>query len=417
MTPISLLFLLLLLAGGQTPKAETKEPAVAAPAKPSVAVSFERVNIRENDTVKLKLIIVNDADYDLTNTSLEVHSPLRLKWKAVSCDGQAFNPAKELSAQSQPLIPVKARATAKCDLELTTEPIINVGEFNILFVLGYQRLVGKNTETSIVTAEKTLKANLLGSESVAGVPLVLAGFIVPGLIFWIVVNFFGVSWKRDGFGDQMIYSVFVSLILVSIETWLGFVDLNQGISTGMLFRLGVGGLIPALIAGGADRAIRAYRQDQILKNQINDDDDALTVLGKLLALPAHATEAQPMIQLKSGARYVGSLGARTEMIRKGSSEKTALYSLVGSWEIKMPPVGTPLRTEIDSLVEAKQIRQVIKTAEDQKLITPVESLQSVDAQNNFTLSGIGGQVWRADDVTLITPNVQGWSSPPLGFKI
>jgi len=214
----------------------------------------------------------------------------------------------------------------------------------------------------------------------------------------------------------MIYSVFVSLILVSIETWLGFVDLNQGISTGMLFRLGLGGLIPALIAGGADRAIRAYRQDQMLKNQINDNDDALTVLGKLLSLPAHATESQPMVQLKSGARYVGSLGARTEMIRKGSAEKTALYSLVGSWEIKMPPVGTPLRTEIDSLKETKQIRQVIKTAEDKKLITPVESLQSVDPENNFTSSGVGGQVWKADDVTMITPNVQGWSSPPLDYK-
>jgi hypothetical protein len=415
MTPISLLFLLLLLAGGQDPKKDGKEPETA-PAKPAVAVSFERLNIRENDTVKVKLIIGNDADYDLTNTSLEVHSPSRLKWKAVSCDGQAFNPARELSAQAQPLIPVKARATAKCDLEVTTEATIKVGEFNTLFVVGYQRLVGKNIDASIVTTEKPLKANLLGSESVAGVPLVLAGFIVPGLIFWIVVNFFGVSWTRDGLGDQMIYSVLVSLVLASFETWIGMVDLNEGISTGMLFRLGLGGLVAGLIAGGIDRAVREFRQDRILTNQINDDDDALTILGKLLSLPAHATDAQPMIQLKNGEKYVGSLGARTEMIRKGSSEKTALYSLVGSWEINLPAAGTPLRKEIDSLKEAKKIRELIESADNNKLIAPIESLQSVDAQKNFTSSGIGGQVWRADDVTMITPNVQGWSSPPLEFK-
>lgn len=414
MTVISLLFFLL-FAGAQAPKDETKTQE-AAPPKPSVAVSFERLSIREHDSVKLQLIVINDADYDLTNTSLEVLAPSFLKWKVVACDGQTFNPAKELKARSEPLIPVKARATLQCKLEVASTDSITIGEFNTLFIVGYQRQIGKNTDSSIVTTEKTLKANFLGSDSVAGVPLVLAGFIVPGLIFWIVVSFFGASWTRDGLGDQMIYSVLVSLVLVAIETWIGFVDLNEGISTGMLFRLGLGGLIAGLIAGGGDRAVRQMKQDRVLRDQINEGDDEFTILGKLLSLPAHATVAQAMIELKSKERYVGSLAARTEMIRKGSADKTVLYSMVGSWEIKLPAEGTPLRVEIDRLTEAKKIRQLVETARKNNLIASIESLQIVDAAGNFAPSNIRGTSWRAEEVTAITPNVAGWGSPPLDYK-
>jgi hypothetical protein len=414
MAAISLLFLLLLLGGPPSPKNESKEPATV-PAKPSVEISFERVNIRENDTVKLELIVINDADYDLTNTSLEVNSPAFLEWQVVSCNGQSRNPPSKLSVGPAPLVPVKARSTSRCGLEVATKANIGVGEFNSLFVLNYQRQVGKNSESSLVTTEKTLKASLFGSDSVAGVPLVLAGFIVPGLIFWIVVSFFGVSWKREGLGDQMIFSVLVSLVLVTIETWIGFVDLNAGISTGKLFRLGIGGLIAGVIAGGADLATRLINKKRILRDQINETDDEYTILAKLLKLPAHATVAQPMIELKSGVKYVGSLGARTEMIRKDSAEKTALFSLVGSWTIKQPAEGSSLREEFDNFRQAGKMRRLIETAKKNELITPVESLQEVK-DDRMTASSIRGQSWKAEEVTRITANVPGWTSPPLDFE-
>ncbi|HKY44804.1 MAG TPA: hypothetical protein VJM50_17060 [Pyrinomonadaceae bacterium] len=415
MTAISLLSLLLLAGGTAAPKNVPKESAIVAP-KPSVTISFERLNIREDDTIKVELIVINDADYDLSSTSLEVNSPSFLKWQVIACNGQNFSPPRELSSGSEPLVPVKARSTSKCELKVTTESVITVGEFNTFFIVGYQRQVGNNSESSLVTAEKTLKANLLGSESVAGVPLVLAGFIVPGLIFWIVVSLFGVSWKRGGLGDQMIYSVLISLILVTIGTLLGFVDLNAGISTGKLFRLGIGGLIAGAIAGGVDRAVREWKRNQLLTDQINEGEDELVILAKLLKLPAHATHASPMIELKSGEKYVGSLGARTEMIRKGNSVPTALYSLVGSWEITQPAEGTALRKEMDSLRESGKMLQLIESAKSKNLISPVDSLQTVDGQGNLAPSPFRARIWRAEDVVTITPNVQGWSSAPLGFK-
>jgi hypothetical protein len=214
----------------------------------------------------------------------------------------------------------------------------------------------------------------------------------------------------------MIYSVLISLILVTIETLLGFVDLNAGISTGKLFRLGIGGLIAGAIAGGADRAVREWKRNRLLRDQINEGEDELIILAKLLKLPNHATQASPMIELKSGERYVGSLGARTEMIRKGSAERTALYSLVGSWEITQPPKGSALRKEIDSLHESGKMRQLIESAKSNNLINPVDSLQTVDAQGNLVASALRARIWRAEDVVTITPNVAGWSSAPLGFK-
>jgi hypothetical protein len=414
MTAIPLI-LLLLFAGAQAPKTETKEPEPSS-AKPSVAVSFERLNLRENDAVNLTLIVSNDADYDLTNTSLEVHSPPFLHWTVVACNGQTFNPAKEIKTGAEPLIPVKARTTLKCELQVTTPKSIDLGEFNTLFVVGYQRLVGKNTDSSIVTTEKTLKANFLGSDTVAGVPLVLAGFIVPGLIFWVVVGLFNVPWKREGLGDQMIFSVLVSLVLLTIETLIRLVDLNEGISTGKLFRLAVGGLIAGLIAVGVDRAVRQATENRRLRDQINEGEDELIILAKLLTLPVADRVAQPMIELKTGHKYVGSLGARTAMTRKGSSGKTVLYSLVGSWEIKKPAEGTALRAEIDRLWQAKKMRQLIGIAKDNKLITRLDSLQTVDGGGNFTPSNLGGRSWREDEVAAIRPNIHGWGSPPLDFK-
>ena len=416
MTAIPLILFLLLFASPQAAKTENKEPEPPLPPKPSVAISFERSNIREQDTVPLTLIVTNDADADLTNTSLEIHSPLFLSWRLMSCNGQVFNPAKEIKNGAALLVPVKARSTLKCDLLLTSQASISIGEFNTLFLVGYQRQVGKNTDSSIITTEKTVKANLLGSDSVAGVPLVLAGFVIPGLIFWVIVDWFNLPWKREGLGDQMIYSVLISLVLVGVETWIGLINLNDGISTSKLLWLGLGGFIAGGIAVLVDRNVRRIKESRTLSDQINEGDDELTILGKLLSLPALATVAQPMIELKSGERYVGSLAARTEMIRRGSADKTALYSLVGSWQINLPTEGTPLRAEIDRLRDAKKIRQLIETARSNNLITAVDSLQSVDKNNNLAASNIRGTSWRADDVTGITPNVQGWGSPPLDLK-
>jgi hypothetical protein len=71
-----------------------------------------------------------------------------------------------------------------------------VGDFNFLFTFEYEWPQQNSLQQSFVVVEKTLKVSLLGSDSVAGIPVGLAGFIVPGLIFWWIVARFNVPWLQ-----------------------------------------------------------------------------------------------------------------------------------------------------------------------------------------------------------------------------
>jgi hypothetical protein len=415
MSSVILICLILLLNRPPSPGLDDKKPD-ATPPKPAVQVSFERQNIRENDLVNFELLVSNDSDSALTNTSLEVAAPSFFEWYATVCDDKKFDPPLAFGATPLPLGAINARSLARCHLQVKTKPTIEVGEFDSLFIVLYQWKTDKNTGTSFVTTEKALKVNLLGSESVAGIPLALAGFIVPGLIFWLVVKLFNVPWGMEGLGDRMIYSVLVSVALVVAGTWLKYIDVSMGVSIQKLLRLALAGLVAGVFVGGGDLALRWIRARRLLSNQINEGDDELTLLGKLLELRTHATLAQPMLEIKDDLKYVGSLGARTEMVIKGQAEKVVLYSLVGSFEMTEPAPGKSYSDEFQRLRKIGKMRELIKLANKNKLIDQTDGIQTVDNSGAFAPTGSWHKQWRESQVKTFATNVEGWSTPTIRFK-
>lgn len=395
---------------------QTKELAATSP-KLSLLVFFERQNVRERARVHVELLTSNESDYELTNATLAAAGPSFFKWYVDSCNGKNYAPDLISESATISLGSIAVRSTLKCQLHLQTEPTIEVGDFNSLFILRYQWKTDQGLASSFVTSEKSLKVNFLGSENVAGIPLALAGFIVPGLVFWLVIKHFGAPWSMDALSDQMIYSVLISVVLVGAGTWIKYIDVSIGISVEKLIRLVVTGLMGGIVVGFIDLCYRKKREKRALEKQITYEDSDLTLLGKLVELPTHATLPQAIIRLKDGTEYIGALGARTEMIIRGHAERDIIYSLVGSFMVDLSKAeNVQVRDKIERLQKEGRRRDLLTLANDHHLVEMTDSIQLIKGGGALEATGRGRMQWKDTDVAGITPNSEDWGNLPLVIK-
>ena len=300
----------------------------SGPVKPSIQISFSKQTIRENDQVAIHVWVANEGDQNLTSLSLHVAGPSFLKWHAHNCSGESFH-------QTQHLGPVPANNIKSFDLCIKSSSTILVGDFNTSFTFEYTWQRGAKSGRSFITIEKTLKATLLGSDTVAGVPLALGGYVIPGLLFWLVLSFF---WKPPwtigvGLGEKMIYSILVSVgviviagllsyALVSIGLtgalgWSDYFDVSTGISVMKLLVLSFAGAFLGAAVGMIDAWNRESKKKELL---ITPADDTYTKIEKLLKLNPDFTALvkwQPKycpktdVSFKTSGEYSCSLYAKS----------------------------------------------------------------------------------------------------------
>jgi membrane associated rhomboid family serine protease len=384
---------------------------------PSMLVSFERLSLRENDSLWIEVLIVNGSEYELTNLDLRIAGPEHFNWHADSCAGAKLEPNLSLGT-------VQARSTLTRRLCLKTDSEISVGEFNVLFVLKYQ--MGGGTATSLVTNEKTVKAYLFGSESIAGIPLALAGFIVPGLIFWLFVGWFKAPWGIDlPLSDKMIYSVLVSLVFIALGSQLNFLNkylnIGNGISVAKLFWLAVTGCIFGVVLGGFDYTRRKAQQKRADERQINVGDDDFTLLRKLMLLYPNAEQPRAIIRLKDKTAYVGSLAARTVKVTVGSPEREIIHSMVGWFEINLQQglagVSQEIKDEITRLNHENQLVKLLAAAERYKIIERIlvltNAIQEIKEDASLESTGWPSRQWKDEEVSGIEISEGDETRPPL----
>jgi hypothetical protein len=405
MSLLSLLAMLLLVKTAPSPTPEIPPP------KPSVIISFERQNVRENDSVRAKVLISNESKHNLTEAWLVMSAPEFLEWNLDSCEGRQLAPNLTFSSGPQAIGPIAANSTLECHLRGKTGALIEVGEFNTLLALRYRWKSGKDTAESFVTSEKTLKMNLLGSESVAGIPLVLAGYIVPGLIFWMIVGIFGVPWKMDALGDKMIYSVLVSFFFLGLGALLDYLGLwsklsiSRGISLTKLSWLAGAGLIVGALVGGADKAVRYIRR----KRLINPSDTEFTLLRKLLVLNKDAATPKSTIKLKKDyTEYIGSLSAN-----QGNR-----YYMVGWYKVDLNEL--PAKTPPDVVNRLVQFKaggsqvDLFDLAVANNLLQVSDSIQTPGPDGaGFVGAFDGPGKWMEDEVSFYTFDKKGWARSPI----
>jgi hypothetical protein len=351
------MLLMPLRASAQPPV--TPEPS--PPPKPAVSVSFERQTIRENDAVEVHVLFANEWNQDLSSVVLYVNAPASLTWNALSCkewskksyQGGLANPTLDLGAVGAHQL----RVTALC---VKSQPDLMVGDFNILFTFDYAWLQNNIAQHSFVTSEKTLKANLFGSDTVAGVPLALAGFIVPGLFFWLVVSWFNLPWgvKDLALGDKLLFSILVSFPIIYLVNGLRFPNVSTGISLIKLLLYASVGAAAGLLLGGSDKLRRRLnlkeveRQKKVAEEevrlakerQVKFGDDAQVLLGKLLNQYPDYQKPRAVIVLDNGTEYSGSLAAKAD-------EATAL---IGWFQIERDKIKGDNRQEIIQKLEQAQ---------------------------------------------------------------
>jgi hypothetical protein len=298
------------------------------PSKPNVAVSFDRQALRENDAIQAWIRFSNEWTQDLTNVNLQIDAPSFLSWREGTCGD--WKPGLSATSGSINLGAVLAndvKVTAVC---FKSGSDVMVGDFNVAFTFDYF-WPGKSKQHSFVTSEKTLKANLFGSDNVAGVPIALAAFIVPGLFFWLVVGWLKVPWNvEEGLGEKLIYSVLVSFALLWLFEKL-LMDASASISIQRLGLFAGVGALTGLVVGGSSqlvsfgirklkeaRAAKALAaQEQLaaarVEREVRLGDSPLELLDKLLELYPNYQKPRAVIS-RGGIEYTGTLMSQTENV-------------------------------------------------------------------------------------------------------
>jgi hypothetical protein len=281
---------------------------------------LQRQAIRESDELEAQVWISNEWDKPISDVTLRINTPAFLTWDAGTCAdwrSRSYQPNAQAAANIGAIGASNFRVTTVC---LKSGPNIMVGDFNVSFTCEYAWPAAAGNGRSFVSTEKTLKSNLLGSDTVAGVPIALASFIVPGLVFWLVLGWMKVPWSvGPALGDKLIYSVIVSVALLWLISWWK-TDSSGAIGLSKLFWFAATGGVAGVVTGSLDHLRRSLlkrrkdRQDAIADAaQAKVGDEPKELLRKLLA--KYPQGRKPRAVVKDGStQYTGSLMEETDEI-------------------------------------------------------------------------------------------------------
>lgn len=350
--------LILIVCHGVILAQETKS-TVESP-KPSASVSFARQAVRENDATAAEVWVNFDSEPEITSVALDISSPDFLEWYDATCSQKLANSHIQLDSAA-------SKSAFHKKLCLKSQSNITAGEYNILFIFKYQWSKDKESRTAFTSIEKPLKVNLLGSDSLAGIPLALAGLIVPGFCFLLILRAFKIIGTEGV--DLMIHGVVASLGFIGLAKvlrrfvlgwgWTSFaqklqyLDASSNVSVDKLIWLAisgasVGGLV--VLVYYSNLGIQTRRRQAL---EIINDDDNNTILCKLLKRDARYNHFlltlwlkdffgngnasyRPMtvVRLKGGGEFTGTLGIKTGTSARLIGSFKAVVSSATGQELK-----------------------------------------------------------------------------------
>lgn len=392
-----------LTAGGAHAQTQAA-PEAGAPPKLTVSVFFDKAVLPQHDTLQAHLWLSNDSDSDLTGVDLHVSAPEHLEWSDGACPNSQSSSAKLGAALA--LGSIAAHATNEHTLCLRSDSSVEPGDFSIPFVFEPSWHAGGKLRSTLVVAEKPLKVAFFGSDTLAGIPLALAGLIVPGLFFWLVLQCFRVPWGVGlALGDKMIYSVLVSVAILAVGAWashltdsgwLGYLDLNQGMSVAKLFWMALSGAILGGLALLVYASWRHFRREEIERRTIRITDDTLALLGKILRNKQTSLHPNTMVRLKNGETYYGSLGL----------EGPELTALVGWFRVEDDPAHPGVVQSLKPFARRGEMLRVYEEASGKaRFVTRSNVEQLLNGKHRAI--GEDSLLWSSGDVARITT----WETP------
>ena len=374
---LAFLVMTLCMANAGWAKAESPPANPAAveekPVTPQLVISFERQTIRENDLIPVRVLLTNPSDKSLQDVSLSWKIPSNFLVVYPEACGKSLQemrdnyPAEKYPAGPPPLqwkmIPPQNQSGSAVAADLClVSSTANEGDFNLLFELRYSWQIKDGMNHAAMTVEKPIRSAFLGSDTLAGIPLGLAGFIVPGLLFWLMLEFWRTPWRIQGpgLGDKMIYSVLISLILIALVSFFpalkGRLDITRGLSLAKLEGLALLGAISGILVGLADNKWRGFQT----RRSIHATDDEYDLLAKLLRLNGGKRWPKTTVKI-DGVDYVGSMGVPT----------ATDTILLGWYQITGDTTRPELTKQMTDLVKRGELYQALKIAQHNKFMIAV----------------------------------------------
>jgi hypothetical protein len=379
--------------------------------KPAVFVNFEEGIIRENETVQGTVWLSNDSEIDLADLKLHINAPEYLGWYETSCGGEKLSLPISLGD-------LAAHTTLKKSLCLQLEPGFDVGTLNLLFIIDYGWMQASSLQKSIVTVEKTMKIDVFGADSLLGIPLAFASFLIPGLFFLLTLQIlfkvpFSLNLKAD---ERLIFSVLLSIVIMAASlwiknsfrwSWIQILDVSQQISITKLMALATAGVFFGTLVGLIYLLYKLYQRNLENQNIIRPTDPMAQVVEKTLQLNRSYNGNRVIVQLKNGEEYIGSHYA------KGNG---TLY-LLGEFQIDMEKLDQEtiqkIRKSMDAKGNLKQDRasllRVLKVLpSDASIDVRGQVKQKIQLEEKYTDKAY--EAWREDEISTIIPDGNNRSS-------
>lgn len=356
-----------------------------------LSVSFARQTVREGDAVDVELWLLNERAEPLTESRLHVSAPDFVSWHTGGCAASRGAP---MIRPPLDLGDVPAFAFLTRTLCARTKAEIKSGDFNVLFTLEYEWKSAGKRHRAFVAAEKPVKAVLFGTESVAGIPVAIAGFVVPGLFFWLVMDLFAVPWVAGrAMTDKVLYSFVASVVFLIAGNWLGLVDTESAIGIATLARLAAAGAALGLLAGATYRlsvlglrwAVGKRRAARI----IAPGDDVYTKLHKLVVANPGRRYPKTTVRVGDGREFVGALGA----------EMSGTVWLAGWYRLHLAGVSETVMRRLRRLYEEGENSKLLKVARAEQV--PIAERDSIRGPGEMGPVPSGKMLmWWSDPVTL-----------------
>lgn len=274
--------------------------------KIKMVVSLQQKTIRLNDQVPAIIVIANQSKIQIDSSQLNIYGPGFLLIHRETCR----NPAESVSQFDMGAL--AAHASKSQILCFSLDPAnARSGAFNVLLSLSYSWA----GQQDLVTEEKEVAVDLIGSETILGIPLAFAGFVLPGMMLLITLNWFKVSWSKDLTGEnRFLYGILISLAMLGplswlavqprAPTWLRLFNFFEKVTIESLIAYVVLGFaLGALISG-----FYHLRQKQLNKEKtILSSDEIPDLIRKSLGLnPAYKGGQVTIINRKDHSKIVGS---------------------------------------------------------------------------------------------------------------
>jgi len=345
-------------------------------------VYFEKENLKESDSLFVKVILNNEGDVPLTNVKINIISPAIISWRKAGLRNNNVDDMLNIG-----LIAPHSRSLN--DMYLKSGDNVPIGDYNVMFVLSYE-WKGKNNivHNKVVVEIKKIKVNFLGSDNIANIPLQLVSIIVPGMIFLITIALLRVKWfEGSNTGDRLLYSVLLSVPILSVSNYIfsalgnkntdHYFDINNGISINKLL-----GLIGLGLSSGIFFAfvVKFYRlcnsaiNNKIKKsNSVNIDDEksCIGLLEKVLKISPYYKPKLITVKDPSGVRYIGYHYAKSE----------GMLYLLGNFRINVDNMPINVKKSLKDIL--KKHEKVIDNTTLLEILKAIRKVGGGDGNNNL----------------------------------